>query len=162
MGVASTKVQSRKSSLLTKGVGSISSSNDSRWQSNASTGADLRHVGGIEFSGCTKVSILVVNSKVGSLVGLERKLNSRGNHHGSLQNTSTVGCSLGLVDIELGVGELGADLGRKGSSLTSLGLDSHSNGTSILLTLERSLGGVVVVQKVCVMVWKKVRYDWLQ
>lgn len=149
ISVASSKIQAGKSRLSREGVGSVTSRLDSRGKGKASTGAELGHLSNVKDTSSIEASTCVVNEDIRSLVSLEGKLDTGGNLQGGFQHSSTVGSGLGLVDIELGVCELGSNLGGKGSSLTSLRLDGDSYGTSILLALESGLGGVVVVQKVC-------------
>jgi hypothetical protein len=148
VGVASTNIQAGEAGLSRKSVGGISSSLNSGRKTNAGTGAELGHLSNIEDTSRVEVSVGVVNAKVSSLVGLEGKLDIGGDLQRSLQDTSAVGSALSLVNIELGVGELGSNLGGKCTALTSFGLDGHCNWASILLAFESGFCGVVIVQKV--------------
>jgi hypothetical protein len=125
VGVASTNIQAGEARLSRKSVGGISSSLNSRRKTNAGTGAELGHLSNIEDTSRVEVSVGVINAKVSSLVGLEGKLDIRGDLQRSLQDASSVGSALSLVNIELGVGELGSNLRGKSTALTSFGLDGH-------------------------------------
>jgi hypothetical protein len=148
VGVASTGVQGTEAGFSREGVCGISSNLDSRGKTNAGGGAELGHLNNIKDASSIQVSVGVVNSEVSSLVGLEGKLDIGCDTERGLQDASTVGGSLGLIDIELGVGKLGSNLGRKSSALAPFGLNGDGDGASTLLAFERSLGSVVFSQKI--------------
>ena len=110
VGVASTGVQGTEAGLSRKGVCGISSNLESRGKTNAGSGAELGHLYNIKDTSSQQVSIGVVNSEVSSLVGLEGELYIGCDSERGLQDASTVSGSLGLIDIELGVGKLGSNL----------------------------------------------------
>jgi hypothetical protein len=130
-----------------KAVAGISTNLDSLGESEANRSANLGHVNDIKDTSSVKVTLDVVNSQIGTLASLEGKLEFRSDTERSLQDASTVSLDLSLVNIEFGIRELGTNLGRERTSLALLSLDSHSDGTSSLLALERHLVGEVISQK---------------
>lgn len=147
MRVASANVETRKSGLSSKGVGSISTNLDSLGESKTSRSANLGHVNDIKDTSGNKVSLRVLSTQVGTLARLEGKLDVRSDSEGSLQDASTVSLDLSLVNIEFGIRKLGTNLGRESTSSALLSLNGHSDGTGRLLALERYLVGVVISQK---------------
>jgi hypothetical protein len=55
-----------------------------------------------------------------------------------------------FIERESSVREFGSNLGKKRSILSTGGINSDSYGTCIFLALKANLGGVVVVEKVCI------------
>lgn len=149
MRVASANVEAGKAGRSGEAVGSITAHLDSLGKSDASRSADLGHVNDIKDTSGVKVALDVVNAQVSTLVRLERKLDFFREVQRRLKNATAISSDLTLVHIELGIGELGSNLGRESTSLTLFSLDSHIDGTGRLLALERHLAGVVIIQKGC-------------
>ena len=148
--VAGTNIESSEASGPGKTVSGIGTNLKSRRKAEASRSPNLGHVHDINDTSGIEVASTVVNTEISSLAGLEGELDIRSDLKGGLQNTTTIGLELSLVNVELGVGEFGADFRGKAASFALLRLDGYSNGSGVLLALERDLGGVVIVQEVCV------------
>mmetsp|Transcript_37731 Transcript_37731/g.91801 ORF Transcript_37731/g.91801 Transcript_37731/m.91801 type:complete len:238 (+) Transcript_37731:1353-2066(+) len=146
--VRRSSVQCGKSGLARQTVGGLTTGLNARGKAQAGRRTEFGHVQDVEDAGSVDVALGVINTEVGTLSSLERQLDVRCDLHRCFKDVSTVGGSLCLVDVELGVGELRSDLGRQCTTFTTFSFDGNSNGTSILLTLQRLLRRVVIVQKV--------------
>lgn len=159
--VASANAESRKARGSRESIRGITTNLDALGEAHAGRTAHLGHVHDIKDTSGVKVSLDVVDTQVGTLVSLEGKLHVGGKHEGGFQDASTVGLDLTLVHVEFGVRKLGANLGGKTTVLALLGLDRYSDGSGILLALERYRVGKVIRQEaynevcVCVCWWRK-------
>ena len=145
--VRSTDAKARNATPV-ESVDSVSTHLQAGGKSEAGRSADLRHIHHIQDTSGIKGALGVVDSEICSLVRLEGKLDIGGELQRSLQDTATISLKLSLVDIELGIGELGANLGGESASFSLLGLNCDDNRTGSLLALEAYLGGIVLSQDV--------------
>mmetsp|Transcript_8002 Transcript_8002/g.23009 ORF Transcript_8002/g.23009 Transcript_8002/m.23009 type:complete len:273 (+) Transcript_8002:163-981(+) len=148
VGVADAGVECGESGLSGEAVRGISSDLHTVGKADAGTAVDAGHFEHVHGTGGADVSVGVVNSKDGSLVGLEGDLDSWHDLHGGFEDASAAGGELGLVNIELGLAELGSDLGAEGAVRTSFGFDGDSDWSGILLAFQGGLGRVIIEQKV--------------
>ena len=146
--VGSSNVEGSDTSLSRKTIRQVTSDLHAGSKSETGRSADLGHVLDIKHTSGKDVSIGVVDANIGTLVSLEGNADARGNLEGSLQHVSAISLHLDLVERQTSIAELRANLGRKSTSATSLGLDCDSDRTGILLALKADAAGEVVTQKV--------------